>query len=261
LNVLERIMAVKRAEVAGAKELLPPAKLKDLAARASPIRDFTGAIRQKIAAGRAAVIAEVKRASPSRGVLREHFVPEEIARSYQAGGAACLSVLTDHQFFQGTSEHLQAARGACNLPVLRKDFIFDPYQVHEARAMGADCILLIAACLGVGEMQELEGAAHALGMAVLVEVHDAAELATALKLRTPLLGINNRDLRTFETRLETTLGLLAGVPADRIVITESGILAPADVARMRSAGVNAFLVGEAFMRADDPGDRLRALFG
>ena len=261
MNVLDRIMAVKRAEVAGAKELLPPARVKDLAARAAPVRDFVQAIQRKIGAGQAAVIAEIKRASPSRGVLREHFVPEEIARSYQAGGAACLSVLTDHQFFQGSADHLQSARAACSLPVLRKDFIFDPYQVHEARAMGADCILLIAACLTVEDMKNLEEAALELGMAVLVEVHDAAELQSALELRTPLLGINNRDLRTFETHLETTLGLLGSVPGDRMVITESGILAPADVARMRAAGVNAFLVGEAFMRADDPGDRLRALFG
>jgi indole-3-glycerol phosphate synthase len=261
LNVLDRIMAVKRAEVAGAKELLPPAKVRDLAARAAPVRGFVQAIRQKLGAGRPAVIAEIKRASPSRGVLREHFVPPEIALSYQAGGAACLSVLTDRQFFQGAPEHLQAARAACSLPVLRKDFIFDPYQVHEARAMGADCILLIAACLRADEMQALEQAALELGMAVLVEVHDAAELDAALKLRTPLLGINNRDLRTFETRLETTLGLLSGVPGDRIVITESGILAPADVARMRAAGVNAFLVGEAFMRSPDPGSAVRQLFG
>jgi indole-3-glycerol phosphate synthase len=203
----------------------------------------------------------VKRASPSRGVLRENFLPADIARSYEAGGAACLSVLTDRQFFQGSPEHLQAARAACSLPVLRKDFVFDPYQVHEARAMGADCILLIAACLRVEEMRQLEEAARELGMAVLAEVHDAAELESALELRTPLLGINNRDLRSFETRLETTLGLLPRVPRDRIVITESGILSPADVARMRAAGVNAFLVGEAFMRADDPGERLRALFG
>jgi indole-3-glycerol phosphate synthase len=261
LNVLERIMAAKRAEVAGAKELLPFAKVRDLAARASPARGFLQAIQQKIAAGEPAVIAEVKRASPSRGVLRENFLPADIARSYEAGGAACLSVLTDRQFFQGSPEHLQAARAACSLPVLRKDFVFDPYQVHEARAMGADCILLIAACLRVEEMRQLEEAARELGMAVLAEVHDAAELESALKLRTPLLGINNRDLRSFETRLETTLGLLPRVPRDRIVITESGILSPADVARMRAAGVNAFLVGEAFMRADDPGERLRALFG
>jgi indole-3-glycerol phosphate synthase len=261
LNVLERIMAAKRAEVAGAKELLPFAKVRDLAARSAPARGFVQAIQQKIAAGAPAVIAEIKRASPSRGVLREHFVADEIARSYQAGGAACLSVLTDRQFFQGGPEHLQAARAACSLPVLRKDFLYDPYQVHEARAMGADAILLIAACLSVNDMKVLEDEAASLGMAVLVEVHDAAELDSALKLRTPLLGINNRDLRTFETRLETTLGLLPRVPQDRIVVTESGILAPADVARMRAAGVNAFLVGEAFMRADDPGDRLRALFG
>jgi indole-3-glycerol phosphate synthase len=261
LNVLDRIMAVKRAEVAGAKELLPPAKMKDLAARAAPVRGFVDAIRQELGAGRPAVIAEIKRASPSRGVLREHFVPAEIALSYQAGGAACLSVLTDRQFFQGAPEHLQAARAACSLPVLRKDFVFDRYQVHEARAMGADCILLIAACLRAEEMQALEQAALELGMAVLVEVHDAAELDAALKLRTPLLGINNRDLRTFETRLETTLGLLSGVPGDRIVVTESGILAPADVARMRAAGVNAFLVGEAFMRSPDPGSAVRQLFG
>ena len=260
MNVLDRIMAVKRTEVAGAKELLPPGKVTEMAARASPPRDFVGAMRAKIATGQAAVIAEIKRASPSRGVLREHFIPDEIARSYEDGGAACLSVLTDRQFFQGGPEHLDAARGACGLPVLRKDFIFDAYQVFEARAMGADCILLIAACLTVEEMKTLEDAAINLGMAVLVEVHDATELQAALRLRTPLLGINNRDLRTFETRLETTLSLLPRVPADRLVVTESGILSPADVARMRAAGVHAFLVGEAFMRADDPGGRLRALF-
>ncbi len=207
------------------------------------------------------MIAEIKRASPSRGVLRQSFDPAEIARSYEAGGAACLSVLTDREFFQGSAEHLQAARAACTLPVLRKDFIFDPYQVHEARAMGADCILLIAACLSVDEMQGLEGEAEALGMAVLVEVHDAAELQAALALRTPLLGINNRDLRTFETRLENTLGLLPKVPQERIVVTESGILSAADVARMRGRGVHACLVGEAFMRAPDPGSALRAMFG
>jgi indole-3-glycerol phosphate synthase len=261
LNVLERIMAVKRAEVAASKDALPSAEVQARARSASPPRDFVAAMRHKIAGGAAAVIAEIKRASPSRGILREDFAPAEIARSYEAGGAACLSVLTDRQFFQGRQEHLQAARAACSLPVLRKDFIFDPYQVHEARAMGADCILLIAACLSIEEMKGLEEAAAALGMAVLVEVHDAAELDAALGLRTPLLGINNRDLRSFETRLETTLDLLPGIPRDRIVITESGILSTADVARMRSAGVNAFLVGEAFMRADDPGDRLRALFG
>jgi indole-3-glycerol phosphate synthase len=218
-------------------------------------------MKSRLARGQAAVIAEIKRASPSRGVLRESFDPAEIARSYEAGGAACLSVLTDREFFQGSPAHLQAARGACALPVLRKDFIFDPYQVHEARAMGADGILLIAACLSVDEMKGLESEAEALGMAVLVEVHDAAELEAALELRTPLLGINNRDLRTFETRLESTLSLLPKVPQDRIVVTESGILSAADVARMRSRGVNAFLVGEAFMRAPDPGSALRSMFG
>ena len=218
-------------------------------------------MRAKIAAGEAAVIAEIKRASPSRGVLRESFDAAEIGRSYEAGGAACLSVLTDREFFQGGAEHLQAARGACALPVLRKDFIFDPYQVHEARAMGADCILLIAACLSVDDMKALEAQAEALGMAVLVEVHDAAELQAALSLRTPLLGINNRDLRTFETRLENTLALLPKVPQERIAVTESGILSAADVARMRGRGVHAFLVGEAFMRAPDPGSALRSMFG
>ena len=254
-------MAAKRAEVAAAKDALPLAELHPRTRSAPPCRDFVSSLRKKIADGSAAVIAEIKRASPSRGVLRESFHPAEIAKSYEAGGAACLSVLTDRQFFQGAAEHLQVARDASALPVLRKDFIFDPYQVHEARAMGADCILLIAACLSVPEMKTLEDASAALGMAVLVEVHDAHELDAALQLRTPLLGINNRDLRTFETRLEITLDLLPRVPQDRLVITESGILAPADVARMRNAGVNAFLVGEAFMRADDPGGRLRALFG
>ena len=206
------------------------------------------------------MVAEIKRASPSRGLLREHFVPAEIARSYEAGGAACLSVLTDREFFQGASEHLQAARAACSLPVLRKDFIFDPYQICEARAMGADCILLIAACLSAAEMNQLEACAQELQMAVLVEVHDAAELDAALQLRTPLVGINNRDLRTFETRLETTLSLLGRVPRGRIVVTESGITTREDVTRMRDSSVDAFLVGEAFMRAPDPGQALRALF-
>jgi indole-3-glycerol phosphate synthase len=261
LNVLERIMAVKRAEVAAAKSAFPESQVQMRARSAGPIRDFVSALRKKIDGGAAAVIAEIKRASPSRGLLRENFAPAEIAQSYQAGGAACLSVLTDREFFQGGPEHLEAARAACALPVLRKDFIFDPYQVHESRAMGADCILLIAACLPVAQMKELEAVGHALGMAVLVEVHDATELQAALELRTPLIGINNRDLRTFETRLETTIGLLPAIPAERIVVTESGIVSAADVERMRGQGVNAFLVGEAFMRADDPGARLRALFG
>jgi indole-3-glycerol phosphate synthase len=260
LNVLDRIMAVKRAEVLAAKQRVPPAKIEDLARNAGAVRDFVAALRKKIDSGKSAVIAEIKRASPSRGLLREHFDPAEIARSYEAGGAACLSVLTDREFFQGALEHLAAARVACALPVLRKDFIFDPYQVYEARAMGADCILLIAACLSLDEMKSLEPAAETLGMAVLVEVHNPAELQAALQLRTPLVGINNRDLRTFETRLEATLNLLPKVPRDRIVITESGIASSNDVARMRAQGVNAFLIGEAFMRATNPGAALRLLF-
>jgi indole-3-glycerol phosphate synthase len=261
LNVLDRIMAVKRVEIAAAKSSVSLEEVKARARAASPPRDFVTAIQKKLAEGRAAVIAEIKRASPSKGLLRENFAPAEIAKSYEAGGAACLSVLTDREFFQGSAEHLQAARGACALPALRKDFIIDPYQVYEARAMGADCILLIAACLPVAQMKELEALANALGMAVLVEVHDAAELDAALELRTPLLGINNRDLRTFETRLDTTLSLLPQVDGQRIVVTESGILSAADVARMRGHGVNAFLVGEAFMRATDPGAALRSMFG
>ncbi len=225
-----------------------------------PARDFVGAIRAKIAAGQAAVIAEVKKASPSKGVLRADFHPAEIAASYERHGAACLSVLTDEQFFQGSAEYLQQARAACTLPVLRKDFIVDEYQIWQARAMGADAILLIAAALELGEMQDFEALAHSLGMAVLVEVHDGAELDLALQLNTPLVGINNRNLRTFEVSLDTTLALRARVPADRLLVTESGILQRADVARMRDAGVHAFLVGEAFMRAPDPGAALARLF-
>jgi len=254
-------MAVKRAEIAAAKNSIPMEQLEACARAASPPREFVAAIRKKLAEGRAAVIAEIKRASPSKGLLRENFAPADIAKSYERAGAACLSVLTDREFFQGSAEHLQAARGACALPALRKDFIVDLYQVYEARAMGADCILLIAACLSVAEMKNLETQADAVGMAVLVEVHDAAELEAALELRTPLLGINNRNLRTFETRLATTLALLPKVPDGRIVITESGILSSADVARMRKQGVNAFLVGEAFMRSADPGAALRSMFG
>jgi indole-3-glycerol phosphate synthase len=224
------------------------------------VRGFEAALRATISAGRAAVIAEVKKASPSKGVLREHFVPAEIAASYERGGAACLSVLTDGPFFQGSAAYLQQARAACTVPVLRKDFIVDAYQVFEARAIGADAILLIAACLDDAQMVDLEAQAHGLGMAVLVEVHDGAELDRALRLKTLLVGINNRNLRTFDVTLETTLGLLPGVPADRLLITESGILAAADVRRMREAGVHAFLVGEAFMRAPDPGAALVALF-
>lgn len=260
MNILERILAVKRAEVAAAKEILSPAATEARALAAPPARPFAAALAAKIAAGEPAVIAEIKRASPSRGVLREQFDPAAIAKSYAAAGAACLSVLTDREFFQGSFEHLQAARNACRLPVLRKDFIFDPYQVLESRAIGADCILLIVACLARAEMKALEALALRLGMAVLVEIHDAAELAAALELKTPLLGINNRDLRTFETRLDITLALLGQIPRDRVVITESGILAPQNVALMRSRGVNAFLVGEAFMRATDPGAAFKDLF-
>ena len=223
------------------------------------MRDFAGALRGRVAAGGAAVIAEIKKASPSKGVLRADFRPAEIAASYAAGGATCLSVLTDEPFFQGSAAYLQQARAACALPVIRKDFIIDAYQVDEARAMGADAILLIVACLDDGQMAELEAQALALGLSVLVEVHDGHELERALRLKTPLVGINNRNLRTFEVSLDTTIGLLREVPADRLLVTESGILVPADVARMRAAGVHAFLVGEAFMRADDPGAALAAL--
>lgn len=259
-DILERILAVKRAELADAKRDRPLAVVRAQAAAQPPPRDFVGALRAQIAAGRPAVIAEIKRASPSRGVLRAEFDPAAIARSYARHGAACLSVLTDTQFFQGAPEHLALAREASGLPALRKDFVIDDYQVHESRALGADCILLIVAALDLPRMQALEAAAHSLGMAVLVEVHDAGELESALNLATPLVGINNRNLRTFETRLETTLDLLAHVPGDRLVVTESGIQAPPDVARMRANAVQAFLVGEAFMRATDPGIALEELF-
>jgi indole-3-glycerol phosphate synthase len=251
LSILERILAAKRAEVAAAKKRLPEVEVQN----APPVRDFVAALRAK----RPAVIAEIKRASPSKGLLRKDFDPAAIASSYAAGGAACLSVLTDREFFQGAPEHLAAARAACALPALRKDFVIDPYQVFESRALGADCVLLIAACLEDAQMRSLENLAHGLGMAVLVEVHDAAELERALWLDTPLIGINNRNLRSFETRLETTLELVPRVPPDRIVVTESGILSRDDVARMRSRGVHAFLVGEACMRAADPGAALAEL--
>ena len=260
-DILDRILAVKAQEVEAARAARAPAAVRAAAESAAPPRGFAAALRARIAAGRPAVIAEIKRASPSRGVLRAEFDPAAIASAYAANGAACLSVLTDRQFFQGAPEHLVAARAACALPVLRKDFIVDPYQVDEARAMGADCILLIVAALDLPRMRDLEAAAAGLGMDVLVEVHDAAELDRALELRTPLLGVNNRDLRTFETRLETTLDLAQRIPPDRLVVTESGILTAADVARMRAARVNAFLVGEAFMRAADPGAALAHLFG
>jgi indole-3-glycerol phosphate synthase len=260
MDILEKILSVKREEVAEAKKRKPPPAMRAEAEAAEKPRDFPGALRAKIAAGQPAVIAEIKKASPSKGVLRERFEPEEIARSYARHGAACLSVLTDVQFFQGHPDHLGRARAASGLPALRKDFVIDPYQVFEARALGADCILLIVAALEDAQMAELEACAHALGMAVLAEVHDEAELDRALKLATPLIGVNNRDLRTFETRLETTLSLLPRVPASRLLVTESGILAPRDVQKMRSAGVHAFLVGEAFMRAPDPGAALVSLF-
>ena len=260
-DILKRIVEVKRDEIRAARARRDQASLRRDAESLGGVRDFAGAMRDKIAAGQAAVIAEIKKASPSKGVLREHFVPAEIAVSYARGGAACLSVLTDVQFFQGAALYLEEARAACALPVLRKDFMVDPYQVFEARAMGADCILLIAACLDDAEMMDLEAQAHELGMAVLVEVHDGFELDRALSLKTPLVGINNRNLRTFEVTLDTTLGLLKHVPADRLLVTESGVLARADVDRMRAADVSAFLVGEAFMRAADPGQALADLFG
>jgi len=260
-DILQRIVEVKREEIAAARPRRSLGDLQELARGQDATRGFATAMRAKVARGDAAVIAEIKKASPSKGVLRVQFDPAAIAVSYAAHGAACLSVLTDVQFFQGHADYLQAARAACALPVIRKDFLIDPYQVAEARAMGADCVLLIAACLGDGQMGELEAAALELGMDVLVEVHDGAELTRALRLRTPLLGINNRNLRTFEVTLDTTLGMLADVPSDRLLVTESGILAQPDVARMRAAGVHAFLVGEAFMRAPDPGVALETLFG
>ncbi len=260
-EILNKILAVKRDEIAAAKSKVPFVQIRADAESRVLTRDFEGALRRKIASGKPAVIAEIKKASPSRGVLRADFVPADIAQSYAEFGAACLSVLTDRDFFQGQPDYLKQARASCDLPVLRKDFMVDAYQVYESRAMGADCILLIVACLDDGAMAELEAVAQSLDMAVLVEVHDGAELERALKLKTPLIGINNRDLRTFEVSLDTTIALLAAVPTDRLLITESGILAKADVQKMRSAGVNAFLVGEAFMRADDPGRALADLFG
>jgi len=259
-DILDKIVAVKREEVPAARALRSEAALRELVAAQSAPRGFAAALRARVAAGQPAVIAEVKKASPSKGVIRERFVPAEIAASYARHGAAALSVLTDERFFQGHADYLRQARAACDLPVLRKDFMIDPYQVLEARAMGADCILLIAACLSDAQMAELEACAIELGLDVLVEVHDGDELDRALRLKTPLVGINNRNLRTFEVTLDTTLGLQSRVPADRLLVTESGILGRADVQRMRAAGVHAFLVGEAFMRADDPGAALAALF-
>jgi indole-3-glycerol phosphate synthase len=259
-DILQKIVAVKQEEVATARARRSLASWREAAEARRDQRGFVAALRAQMDAGRPAVIAEVKKASPSKGVLREHFVPAEIAASYARHGAACLSVLTDERFFQGSVPFLQQARAACPLPVLRKDFMVDEFQVVEAAGIGADCILLIAACLDDAQMADLEACALALGLDVLVEVHDAAELARALRLKTPLVGINNRNLKTFEVSLQTTLDLLPQVPAERLLVTESGILAPADVRRMREAGVNAFLVGEAFMRAPDPGEALAGLF-
>ncbi len=259
-DILKKILAVKAQEVAAAQATKPLAAMRAEAGQAAPARDFTGAIRSKIAAGQPAVIAEIKKASPSKGVLRADFRPAEIAASYAKHGAACLSVLTDEQFFQGSADYLQQARAACSIPVLRKDFMVDAYQIYQARAMGADAILLIAAALSLAQMREFEALAHSLGMSVLVEVHDAEELETALQLQTPLIGINNRNLRTFEVSLQTTLDLLPRIPSGRIVVTESGILKAEDVRLMRQHQVQTFLVGEAFMRADHPGVELARLF-
>jgi len=260
-DILKTILNRKAEEVAERSARIPLPAVRARAVDASPPRGFAAALRARIAAGQPGVIAEIKKASPSKGVIRERFVPAEIAASYERGGAACLSVLTDVDFFQGADEYLQQARAACGLPVLRKEFIVDPYQVYEARAMGADCILLIVAALDTARLGELSALAVELGMDVLVEVHDADELEEALALPLPLIGINNRNLRTFEMRLETTLDLLVRIPADRTVVTESGIHTRQDVARMRAHDVHAFLVGEAFMRADEPGEKLAELFG
>lgn len=259
-DILNKIIATKIIEVAAAKAQKPLATLQAEALNASPVRDFVQSIQNKIAHGQAAVIAEIKKASPSKGIIRVDFQPAEIARSYAQGGAACLSVLTDVEYFQGSAAYLQQARAACDLPVLRKDFMIDEYQVYEARAMGADCILLIAAALTLEQMQALETVAHALGMAVLVEVHNGEELTAALQLKTPLLGINNRNLRTFEVTLNTTLQLLPRIPSNKIIVTESGIFTKDDVALMRSNQVHTFLVGEAFMRQPDPGVELVKVF-
>lgn len=259
-DILKKILATKVEEVAAASAVKSLATVRAEAEAQPAARNFAGALQAKVAAGQAAVIAEIKKASPSRGVLRADFQPAEIAASYEKHGAACLSVLTDRQYFQGAPEYLQAARAACGLPVLRKDFLVDPYQVFEARAMGADAILLIVSALGLEQMREFEAIAFGLGMSVLVEVHDAAELELALQLKTPLVGINNRNLRTFEVSLQNTLDLLPRMPAGKLVVTESGILAPADVTLMRQHAVNAFLVGEAFMRAPLPGVALAGLF-
>jgi indole-3-glycerol phosphate synthase len=259
-DILTEIVAHKKTEVAARKALRSLAQVDAAARGASPTRGFFNALVNKVQAGLPGVIAECKKASPSKGVIREHFDPAAIAASYERGGAACLSVLTDERFFQGGDAHLQAARAACSLPVIRKDFMVDPYQIVEARALGADCILLIVACLEDGQMDELARTAHEYGLDVLTEVHDRTELERALRLRTPMIGINNRDLKRFVTDINTTIGLLKDIPSDRFVITESGINTVEDVRRLRDQAVNAFLVGEAFMRAEDPGARLKELF-
>jgi indole-3-glycerol phosphate synthase len=264
-DILERIIATKRAEVAHGLRTIPLTALRDQieSQRPDPFfkpRGFIAAIQNKIVNGNPGIIAEIKKASPSKGILRADFDPARIAKSYEQHGAACLSVLTDVQYFQGSTAYLKVARSACALPVLRKDFMIDAYQVLEARAMGADAILLIAAALDLDHMRELEQCAHDLGMDVLVEVHNAEELTAALRLNTPLLGINNRNLKTFEVTLDTTIDLLSSIGDDKIIVTESGILGRADVLRMREHHVNAFLVGEVFMRAPDPGAALAELF-
>jgi len=259
-DILDKILAVKREEVATASAAKPLARVRAEAEAQAPTRNFVAAMNAKVGAGGTAIIAEIKKASPSKGVIRADFRPAEIAADYERHGAACLSVLTDRQFFQGSEAYLREARAACTLPVLRKDFLVDTYQVYEARAMGADAILLIVAALSLTQMREMEAIAHDLGMSVLVESHDAAELDVALQLTTPLIGINNRNLRTFEVSLDTTLSQLGRIPADRIVVTQSGIVTPDDVALMRGRGVHAFLVGEAFMRAPSPGAELARLF-
>ena len=259
-DILEKIVAVKHEEVAAALNRKSLALMRADAESRVLTRDFVGALRNRISAGKPAVIAEVKKASPSKGVLRENFIAADIAQSYAEYGAACLSVLTDVQFFQGCTDFLKQARASCQLPVLRKDFMVDAYQIYESRAMGADAILLIAACLDDAQMADFEAIARSLDMAVLVEVHDAAELARALKLKTPLIGVNNRNLKTFEVSLDTTLTLMRDVPPERLLVCESGIHTREDVLRMGAAGVNAFLVGEAFMRASEPGEALATLF-
>lgn len=264
-DILNKIVAVKREEIAQAQTKKPLPALREDAESRLLTRDFVGALRARQAKGQAAVIAEIKKASPSKGVLREDFIPADIAQSYAEHGAACLSVLTDRQFFQGQPDYLKQARASCHLPVLRKDFMVDAYQIYESRVMGADAVLLIAACLDDAQMADMEALAHSLGMAVLVEGHDRAELDRALRLKTPLVGINNRNLHTFEVSLDTTLNLIKDVPelvtGHRLLVTESGVMQPSDVQRLRDASVPAFLVGEAFMRANDPGEALSALFG